>query len=541
MLKDNFFGRKSYLDILEKRVIALKDGYRQNIAFIGDEHVGKTAILHKFLNSFLDNRFILFYLEARVEPLFLFCKRFAGVLLYNFLSTSGIPLKEDLEFLIEKASAYVPRTAAKIKTILAEAARRKKENILSELLSLAGIIHQETGKFCVVIFDEFQCLENLGIKNVYKELAQQLMIDKSTMFIIASSCPYKAKVVLSQDLSLLFGNFEVLTVEPFDIKSSDEYLKERLGGRIDGAVRDFLVHLTGGHPFYLEVFAQLFAPLEKKTDFCRCSKVSHEELVDSLENLFFSSSGVLNQKYISYLKRFQDSLFGRDYLAILHLISNGQNKAKDIAHILKKPLKLVNARVNYLLGVDVIVRLGDFLKISDRVFSFWLKYVYQEKINSLTFDALNQRTIFRKNIEIMIQEFFRSSQKPVQERVTELLKLFAGDRLQLERKKITLNHFREIKPLDFDSRSLREGLICRSNDSLWIFGFKREFLTEEDISEFSRECRKYRNKLQRKIIVALKGVDANSQLKALEEKIWTWDLNSLNQIMDLFSQPRIIA
>ncbi|WP_414947291.1 hypothetical protein, partial [Klebsiella pneumoniae] len=79
MLKDNFFGRKSYLDILEKRVIALKDGYRQNIAFIGDEHVGKTAILHKFLNSFLDNRFILFYLEARVEPLFLFCKRFAGV------------------------------------------------------------------------------------------------------------------------------------------------------------------------------------------------------------------------------------------------------------------------------------------------------------------------------------------------------------------------------------------------------------------------------------------------------------------------------
>ncbi len=225
----------------------------------------------------------------------------------------------------------------------------------------------------------------------------------------------------------------------------------------------------------------------------------------------------------------------------MHLISNGQNKVKDIAHILKKPIKLVNVRVNYLLGIDVIVRSGDFLKISDRVFSFWLKFVYQEKLNSLTFDALNQLTMFRKNIEIMIQEFFSSAVKPIPERVTELLRLFADERIQIERKKITLNHFREIKPLDFDSRTLREGLICRSNDSLWIFGFKQDSLTEDDISEFSRECKKYRNKLQRKIIVTLRGIDANSRLKALEEKIWTWDLNSLNQIMDLFSKPRIIA
>ncbi len=41
--------------------------------------------------------------------------------------------------------------------------------------------------------------------------------------------------------------------------------------------------------------------------------------------------------------------------------------------------------------------------------------------------------------------------------------------------------------------------------------------------------------------ITLKEVEPNARLKALEEKIWTWDLNSLNQIMDLFSKPRIIA
>ena len=530
MLKDNFFDRKSFLDILSKRVVALKDGYRQNIALIGEEQVGKTSILHKFLNGFLDNRFILLYLEARPESLISFCKRFSGVLLYNFLTPSGIVLREDLEFLLEKSAAYIPKATAKIRSVLADVERRKKENIFSELLSITSIIHKETNKFCVVIIDEFQNLESLGIKSLYKEWAQRLMLEKTTMFIITSSCPYKAKTVLSQDLSLLFGNFEVLTVEPFDIKTSGEYLRQRLPNpEVKEELRNFIVHFTGGYPFYLDIFTQELA------------KNGSQTLEDILENLLFASTGILTQKFTNYLKRFQDSQFSRDYLAILHLISNGQNKAKDIAHILKKTAKLVNARVNYLLSLDAITRSGDLLKVSDRIFSFWLKFVYQEKINSLTFDALNQKNLFRKNIAAMIQEFFSSSQRPVSERVVELLKLFSDERIQIERKKITLNHFREIKPLDFDSHHLSKGLICRSSESLWIFGFKQDLLTEEDISEFSRECKKYRNKLQRKIIVTLETIDANSRLKALEEKIWTWDLNSLNQIMDFFSKPRIIV
>jgi len=125
--------------------------------------------------------------------------------------------------------------------------------------------------------------------------------------------------------------------------------------------------------------------------------------------------------------------------------------------------------------------------------------------------------------------------------LTELLRQFGDERIQIERKKIRLNHFREIKPLEFNNRNLKEGIICRSNESLWIFAFKYDFLTEDDIAEFSRECKKYRHKLQRKIIVTFRDIDQNSRLKALEEKIWTWDLNSLNQIMDLFSKPRIIV
>jgi len=127
------------------------------------------------------------------------------------------------------------------------------------------------------------------------------------------------------------------------------------------------------------------------------------------------------------------------------------------------------------------------------------------------------------------------------ERMNDLFRLFEDEMLQIEKKKIRLNHFREIKPLEFKSRILKSGLIGRSNESIWVIALKSSSLTEDDIVEFSKECRKYRHKLQRKVIVTLEDIDANTRLRAMEEKVWTWDINSLNQMLDLYSRPRVIV
>lgn len=529
MIKDNFLNRNQYLDILEKRIGGLKDNYRQNIAIIGDELIGKTSIIFKFLNKFYDNRIIVLYLEIRPESLTSFARRFIGVLLYNFLVSSGIFLKEDLDFLIKRAQKYIPKTIEKIKLILACLNRRKKNDIFTELLSLCEIINQETNKFCVVIFDEFHNLESMGIKNLYSEWSKLLIFQKNTMYIIISSMKFKAKRILSKDLSLLFGNFEIINVEPFDIKTSEDYLECTLRSLdLNKGLKNFIIHFTGGYPFYLEIIAKTLL------------KSSSSNLTDVLEDLLFAPSGILNQKFSNYLKRFLDNPYSQDYLSILYLISSGHNKLKDIAHILHKQKKELNLRINYLLELDTVTRNGDFLKINDRVFSFWLKFVYQEKSQSLTFDAKNQKALFRDSIENMIQEFLLDAKRSVIERTMELLRLFEDEVVQIERKKLRLTRFKEIKLLEFKSERLKEGLIGRSQDSLWIVGFKYDLLTDEDIVEFAKECRKYRHKLQKKIIIALKDFDAGTCLRALEEKIWTWDLNNLNQILDLFSKPRVI-
>ncbi len=530
-MNEVFLERNIYSDLVEKRIYSLKDGYRQNIAIIGDELIGKTSIIFKLLDKFCDHRIIITYLEIRPESLDSFARRFIGVLLYNFLANGGFPLKEDINFLIGKSSVYLPKTVEKIKLILSSLEKQKKNNIFTELLSLCEIIYQETSKRCVVIFDEFHNLENIiSAKKLYTEWAKLLILQKNTMYIIISSLKYKTKAILAKNLSLLFGNFETLSVEAFDIPTSNFYLNQKLGqSRLNNGLNNFIVNFTGGHPFYLKVISEALL------------KANQDTLAEIIEEILFDSSGVLNQRFSNYIKRFFDGANSQNHISILYLISSGHNRIKDIAHILHKPQNELDILLSRLLELDTIMRNGGFLKINDRVFSFWLKFVYQEKLQSLTFDTKNQKKIFRENIENMIQEYLLNAQKTITERMAELLCLFEDDIIQIERRKFRLCHFREIKQLEFNNENLKQGLIGRSSDALWIIAFKHDFLTESDVAEFAKECKKYRHKLQKKIIVAFRDIDANTRLRALEEKIWTWDINNINQIFDLFSKPRVIA
>lgn len=545
MIKDKFFDRTNYLQVLEKRIGSLKEGYRQNIAIIGEENVGKTSIIFKFLDKFYDPRIITVFLEVRPEALEKFARRFIGALLYNFLINSSIPLKEELDYLIEKSSKYIPKTTLKINSILNALSHRKKINIFSDIFRLPESIHQETGKFTVLFLDEFHCLENIEVKDLYRQWSKLLILQKNTLYVIISSRPFKARSILSKQLSLLFGNFEVLNIEPFDTHSSSRYLEQRLFAlKLEPGLKDFIINFTGGYPLYLELICDALFNWPAGRGLasgCQSQADISTDLAGILEGLLFNTSGILNQRFSNYIKRFLDSPAGNDYISMLYLIASGRNRIKDIAHILHKQRKELNLKINYLLELDAITRSGDFLKVSDRLFAYWMRFVYQEKMHSLTFDARNQKEKFRDSIEGLIQEFLKQSQKPLANRVYELLQLFEDDLIQIERKKIRLNHFREIKPLVFKHRFLKEGLLGRSSEALWIMAVKPDALTEQDIAEFAKECKRYHHKSQRKIMITLKEVGANARLRALEEKIWAWDLNSLNQILDLFSKPRVIS
>lgn len=539
MNKTDFWGRESCLKVLKKRVQALKEGYRQNIAIIGDKDIGKTSIILNFLNSFSDPLILPLYLELRPEfTTEQFVRKFIGVLLYNFLENSDISRNENLDYLISKANSFIPKTTNEIKEILNSLKRkgrtRGRENIFVQLLTLCDILNSETQKRCVIIFDEFHYLGSVGINRIYKQFSKMLMIQKNVLYIILSSARFRAKKILSSHLDLLFGNFEVIEIQPFDLKTTKEFLMNRLGHlQIQSCLVDFLIHFTGGLPLYLKIFADSLSSIAEP--------ISKEKLAEIIQDLIFVESGILNQRFNNYLGLLQNFKVASDYQALLYLIAEGQNRVKEIAAKLHKPRAQILSRLNTLLEYDIISKSGDFFLINDRVFGFWLKFVHREKSASLTFDTEEQKRNFRTTIEDKIDQFISANQKSVLERAMELLQHFENTSIQLRTKRIRLAHFQEVKTLNFTRCRLNEGLLGRSKQSLWIMAIKPGDLTEEDIVDFSKQCHRLRYaKPQKKIIITSSDIDTTVRLKAMEEKILTWNLEDLNLILDLYNEPRVV-
>jgi hypothetical protein len=170
------------------------------------------------------------------------------------------------------------------------------------------------------------------------------MVAKNTLYCLISSRIFKTRLILSKQLSLLFGNFEVITIEPFDIHTSSRYLDQHTFElKLRPELKDFIINFTGGYPLYLELITDALS--KRPVSFSPAIPTGKHtggvevNLADTLEDLLFNTSGILNQRFSNYIKRFLDLGASNDYVSIFYLIASGRNRIKDIAHILHKQKK----------------------------------------------------------------------------------------------------------------------------------------------------------------------------------------------------------
>lgn len=531
--------RNDTIETLQKRVVDFKQGYRQNVAILGEELTGKTTLLKLFIKRIEDEGLIPVYTEILPHEFSIFIKRFLNSLFYNFLKARQLlSTRENLDLLIKRAEDKLPQSSSFARTLLSRLDKDKPENLFKELFDILEIFQQESEVSCVVIFDEFHHLKKLGAKNICQELGHRIMLQKKTLFIFTSSEKNESREILANDLSLLFGNFETLEVGMLDSKDSSFLIQERLSGvQTPPQIKDFLIHFTGGHPFYLKAICDEL----KHNCLCRREQIiSNEILMDSLERLLFGDWGLFNMKFIASLSLLTLGRNKNDHIYILDNIAIGKNRLKDLSGALRKPLKEIHLRLNKLLETNLLSKNGSFYQINDRLMSFWLKYVHHEKHNSLSPDFSEQQAHFRRNIEREIDRFQTSSKLDLADRVLDLFNAFEGDDVLFERKKVQLSLFKEIKLINLDQSNLKIGIFAKAQDGIWLTAVKDDGILEQDVNEFIQFSKKYKHKMINKIIIGMGNIDRNAQLLAKESSILMWDTPKINQLLDIFDKPRII-
>lgn len=536
VVDNNFFGRIQALQLISKRVAGLKDGYRQNITIIGSKLIGKSSLILRFFSTFTDQQVIPIYVDLTPTSFKHFVDKFIGTLLYRYLKNKYGETFEDYERLKNRAKKDIPKTCEVIDEIENYVKNSQMSHAYEKLLELTAVLKRESNILCIIILDEFHLLNRYKIKSPFRSLAREIMTQKDTMYILLSSQISYTKKILNNELSLLFGNFEVIHLTPFDYHSCCKFLEKRFEDiRLSVDFRDFLIAFSEKRPFYLDILSRKL--LEKAKEHNK-QEISCELIGRAFNSLIYDSQGILNQYFTNLLTH---NLNGTDYSNFLPILLSASSKGcriNDLSKTMNRQPKVISKQINYLVSRDLLTKVGVFYRVQDKIFRFWLKSVYHRKRLSLATDLIAESDDFSREIEAVIKTFTKDSNMNLTDRILSLFFSFNNEIVAIQNKVFKFWQFNEVKIWDLGL--VKNCIIARYNDGYWAALVRKDKVTETEIDDFSKICKNSELKIRKTILISLQELDLNTRLAALEKKIWIWSTPDLNLILDLYGKEQIV-
>lgn len=536
MVGEKFFGREEILELLNKRVLALKDGYRQNIALTGQNLTGKSSIILRFLHTVKEDGFIPIYIEVIKEPFRTFANKFIATMLYNALCLTEEITDIGLENLLGRSQKAFPKTYQAIRGINSAVEKGDLEEAYSNLLGLTSVLKNETGLSCIVIFDEFDNLEHVGVKNPFLGFGKVIMVQKDTMYIVSSSRDAAIKKILSEKLSLLFGNFEVLKIANFDPRTAGEFIRMKLAGfDLEEPLAEFLVSFTNGNPFYLNALTSKARGMAMER---MSSCIDVDTITHSILELVYSANGLIHQYLMNFILDHLDTKYRDTQISILTAVADRLNKQSDIARELKCKRGEVIKRMAHLIESGIVSKNGVFYVIDDAMLSFWLKSVYKRRKEILIDGTFDKARLFAEDIKSYITNFSIEFKRTAIERIAELFNSFSNELVCVESKHIRLPRFTKVEIRRFqDSKPF---IAASFRSSLWVIAVYELPVYENDIINYIRNVKAMGIKISNRVIAPLNGMDENAKLLAKELRLFIWDHAAINELLGFYGKTGIV-
>jgi len=532
----DFFGREELVRLLHERTGNLKNGYRQNLAILGRELVGKSSCIHNFVINLDDKQILPVYVDVKPLHISDLAKKFSGSLLYSYLKSKSLKAKDDLRYLMKHCKKSLPRTVNAVKRVESFIGKSDFNSAFSLLLDLPDIIRQESGKNCIVILESFHNLNLLKVHKPFSVLGKKIMAQKNTLYILSSSSVSLAKSILANDLSLLFGNFEVINLKEFDFQTSRAFLDARLQVKdFPERYARFLISFTDGHPFYLDLISH---ELEKLKPENGKSKISKQVIIQSLDNLLYNPRGVLNLFFNSKLGLLGSNKVYSDCTNILLSVASGNNRLPEICDSINTPRRALSKPLSMLQELDMISRVGSFFRLQDKVFKFWLKTVYNRRQNGLSLDGGRRKDTFLMEVRRMVSGTTLESKKDLYEKVLELFRSFSNERISLGKKSFLLPGFQEIGVKFIGSNG--PYIVGQVKGKNWICQIRERQIDENQVAQILQDCKKGKYRFDRKILISLNAMEENAKLAAKDAKVWIWDLSVLNLLLELYGLHQVV-
>lgn len=551
-----WFDRDDILGLLARRAEGFEAGYRQNLALLGPEGIGKSTCLKRFLIS-SDEQVkpsgIPFYLEMEeADSLGEWADRFVQALLYGVLRASGEDsLPTGRGELLRVSARRVPKTCAAARRLLDLAQTGRAEEVFDRLWDLLPQATRETGLPVLALLDEFDRLERLEVKEPFRRLGRKIMVQNTTWFLVTSSHPAEARRILREGLSLLFGQFEVVPVGPL---TSRAVLKAIRVSRPDLAEDPFLEYLlmklVQGHPANLELILQgireRWEPALAGRDGPDGRGPSHlRVLLDLMEGLLLEPDGAFRLRFEQRLRALPVHRNRIVWIEVLSSVAGGVHRLEPLCEMLERPAVSVRQALRVLEEAGLLIRQGGFYRLPDPLFRLWLRTAYPVLQGIGQVDPIRARVLFRDRLDGWMSQLRARLRQPLSDHIRTLLSRWGGETVWIEGRRLLLPGWKRVRPLAGpEGRILlaAEGRLTagkrRGRD--WLVVPAPGSLREDSAREWVRWIGGMPEfKTVRKVIAGSEPVDVHARLILGQAGIRVWDLDVLNQLLALYALPPI--
>jgi len=503
---------------LDKRINSFVEGYRQNLAILGGDKEEVIYLLEKYFTNHKSEALSIYtdcsYLDNRG-----FFENTVYGLLSNYLSSY-----ESLDSLINYTQADIPVTVNFIKDIL----KSNKPVTFLRVLEVINKFINETQRKCIFIIPEFTQLKHL-FQNFSQDFSHFIILQKKCMVIVTSSSIKEAQKMLSTELNFLFGNFEKLYVRENNFLDCYFYIKELLQPIIPSSfLLSFFINILGSNLMYYDFIAQSikrhFSEDEEKT------------ILSTIEEALYRKNSYFFQRFIKKIELLKE--MSKDYLLLIKLlfyISKGYIRKQEIISLNLGDKKVVNARLNQIYKLGYVENLGNIYKIKDELFSFWLFNVFPLYFVSPILNVSQRFAIFRKRIYGEMALFKESFGKDKIRRVSELIEAFGDDTLRLGRAKLKLPYVEKVNFVSYPEEDLT--LFVGGDREIIFIGVKEDIADDGDILYFIKKASSLRGRSIKKIFISLTKFTSSAILIAKENKLITWDINEVNNLLRIYNKP----
>jgi len=456
-------------------------------------------------------------------------------MLIGYYQSAGKAVPQEVEEMIKGVRRDLPNTTKNMGRILQLLKKNKYNEAFYEIFSLCSTLATEAGKKIVVVIDEFSLFDQFDLNDPFSIFGKQIMIQKNTMFIVACSSIKYGYEIFNEKLTLLFGNFEVIEVKPFDFTTTRNMILSKMAPvSVPGPLMRFLTRLTDGNPYYLTVLLNKLKAAAIRND---QTTVSDQLLISVLEAELFFADGRLAHHFDSlFTALFHTKRYF--YLNVMVAIALGNKKTKDIAHFLEIRLEEAKKLLTHLMADEIVMKSGSFFFIDDPLMCFWLVNVYNLRRTSLKINKSLLNVQFRLLAAQTIGARGEDRDRDIVERVETLFKNFKNDAIVISGRKKKYPAFTTV------SSEIAEDKItvtARSSSNRWMCEIVLKEATEDDVQYFLDKMKHYKAKVNKKIMIIPYDIEINAKLLAKEAKICLWGLRDINYLFDLYNIPKFIV